>query len=381
MKATNRDAGGLSTTTGGQRPGYIWRGYMLDEARHFFGKDTVRRTLDHMAAHGLNVFHWHLTDDQGWRLDVPGFPELVKYGAIRPGSPFYGEDHSFDGVSYGPFFYTPDDVREIIGYSNERGIMVVPEIDLPGHVGALLAAHPEFSCLGEAYGRTPYCKFGICDDVVCLGNDEAVAWCERLLEAVMELFPGEYLHIGGDEAPTKRWEKCDKCRARMRELGLAEPRQLQNWFTRRIVGFVSSCGRRAVGWDEIIEGGELPPGTIVQCWRDVKYAIRAAEAGLDVNMSPVFQTYLSIPEGLEDDPYRYRGWVMESNRRITSASLRAFDPRAQIPEELHKRILGAECCSWTEVTKTPAELEYKAFGRLAAFGAAFSNKGHRKTVC
>ena len=189
---------------------YGWRGFMLDECRHFFGKDVVKKYLDRMAAMNLNVFHWHLTEDQAWRLDIPGMPELVKYGATRSSTPTPGKDEDSDGKAYGPYFYTPDDVREIVAYAAQRHIRVVPEIELPGHARALLAAHPEFACegVGATLAREPWTHFGICKDVLCAGNDEALKFYERILDEVMKMFPGEFIHIGGDECPKDNWKKC-----------------------------------------------------------------------------------------------------------------------------------------------------------------------------
>ena len=204
-------------------PRCAWRGFMLDEARHFFGKEVVKSYLDRMARLKLNVFHWHLADDQGWRIDLPGMPELVKYGAVRPSSPTPGMNDDSDGKPYGPFFYTVDDLKEVVAYAGRLGIRVVPEIEIPGHVRAFLAAHPEFACRPDAFPRTAWNHWGITEDVICAGNDEALAFYERVLDKVMEIFPGEFIHIGGDECPRTRWKACPKCQARMKASGFWWP--------------------------------------------------------------------------------------------------------------------------------------------------------------
>ena len=216
-------------------PAFRWRGFMLDEGRHFFGKETVKGLLDQMADHKLNVFHWHLTEDQGWRLDIPRFPELVKYGAVRPESPVHGcrgtkDDYRGNGQPYGPYFYTPDDIREILAYAKERFIMVVPEIEVPGHTRALLAAHPEFACK-EGLPRVPCMFNGVQDEVLCAGNDYAIRFMEQVYDEVCALFPGAYIHIGGDE--------CPKCQARIKSLGLKDEDELQAWVTRHFTDYLA----------------------------------------------------------------------------------------------------------------------------------------------
>ena len=359
-------------TIAAQKP-CAWRGFLLDEARHFFGKEAVKALLDRMATLGLNVFHWHLTDDQGWRFDLPGMPELVRFGARRSSSPTpEGGDQSSDGTPYGPFFYTEGDIREIVAFAANRGITVVPEIDLPGHVRALLAAHPEFACEGVSIPREPLCTYGICNDVLCLGNDDAVAFCERLLDAVCGLFPSEFIHLGGDECPTTRWKSCPLCQARIQSEGLPNESALQGWLTRRLVEHLASRGRRAVAWNEILVCGDLPSTTVIQVWKGnaAADATAAARKGHDVILSPMRETYFSIPEGLPGDPYHYRSWVMRNGWTLPAERVRAFDPFAYGPSELSAKVLGGECCAWTEVIHDRPELEYKVFNRLTAFGEA-----------
>ena len=241
-------------------PRYSWRGFHLDECRHFFGKETVKSVLDLMARYKLNRFHWHLTEDQGWRLDVPGYPELVKYGAVRPTSPRHGEKaytgskedaDKMNGVKYGPYYYTEADLREIVAYAAERHIQVVPEVELPGHVYAALAAYPQYACFPENLsGRTPRLAWGIEKDVLCIGNDEAIKFMENVVDWVCKVFPGDVIHIGGDECPQVRWQSCPKCQARIKAEGLGDHHGLQPWITRHFVKFLADRGKRTLGWDE-----------------------------------------------------------------------------------------------------------------------------------
>jgi len=342
--------------------------------------------LDRMADLGYDTFHWHLTDDQGWRVDLPGLPELVRYGAARPSSPVRGSDDAPDGVPYGPFFYSAADIREVVAYAVARGIRVVPEIDLPGHVRALLAAHPEFSCTGEI-PRHALERYGICEDVLCVGNDEALAFCDRVLDAFCDLFPCEFVHIGGDECPRTRWKACPKCQARLRAEGLPDEAALQGWAMRRFVRRLAEKGRRAVVWDEALEGGELPAGTVVQCWTGdaAAHAAEAVRRGHDVVLSPFRETYFTIPEGRPGDPYAYRPWVVKAGFVLPAERVRAFDPLSWVPPGFADKVLGGECCAWSESIHDRAELDYKVLGRLAAFadsvrGPASSRKRRVKAA-
>ena len=352
-------------------PAYLYRGFMLDEARHFFGKAKVKEYLDLMAEHRMNVFHWHLTDDQGWRIDLPGLPELVKVGARRDASPKRGQDTELDGVPYGPFFNTADDVREIVAYARARGITVVPEVDLPGHVRTILAARPDLACLPREELKTPRCEWGIDKDVLCLGNEETYRYVERILDAVCELFPSERIHIGGDECPDDRWRDCAKCRERIGREGLADCSHLQAAFTRHVAEYLAKKGRVAIGWDEILAAGTLPKGTVVQSWHGGETVVKALAAGHPVVCSRLEDAYLSLPTGEEGDRnWPYRKWVLDSKMSLTVRQIRALDFRKGVPPELHGGILGGECCAWTEEMASAEELDFKVKARLAAFGDA-----------
>ncbi|MBR2838716.1 MAG: beta-N-acetylhexosaminidase [Kiritimatiellae bacterium] len=350
-------------------PAFRWRGFMLDEGRHFFGKETVKNLLDLMADHKLNVFHWHLTEDQGWRLAIDRFPELVQYGAVRPESSRHGctgrpNDYRGNGQPYGPYFYTAADVREILAYAKERFVTVVPEIEVPGHARALLAAHPEFACR-EGLPRVPRTMNGIEDDVLCAGTDEVIRFMEQVYDEVCALFPGSYIHIGGDECPKKRWKECPKCQARIKALGLKDEDALQAWMTRHFTDYLAKKGRRTIGWDEILAGS---PGleTVVHNWRKPEYGIEAAEKGHDVVVSALGATYFSVSQGAKDDPFTY----LSPKRRCPLATAYAFDPLAGMTEAAKKHVLGAECCMWSECVWNEYDLAYKLWPRACAFAEA-----------
>ena len=350
-------------------PVYAWRGVHFDDCRHFFGLNAVKRVLDQMAEHKLNRFHWHLTDDQGWRLEIPGYPDLVTYGAVRSASPrrgirprgtgeatYYLED--MDGVRYGPFYYTEKDVREVLAYAAARHITVVPEIELPGHAFAAIAAYPELTCFPEnAKARDPRLTWGVSHDVICLGNDKAIKFYEDVLDYVCRLFPGEYVHIGGDECPSGRWAKCPKCQTRMKAEGLKDVRELQPWATRHFVRFLEARGKRAVGWDEYID--EATPASAI----GMNWHVRPPVPGHDMIMAPEPNAYLDYAQGIEDDPFQYYG-------RHTLSDCYNLDPRKGVAASERHHILGGQCCNWSEYTWNETELDWKMWPRACATAEA-----------
>ena len=296
-------------------PRYRWRGVHFDDCRHFFGKEEVLRTLDLMAMHKLNRFHWHLTEDQGWRLDIPGYPELVKYGAVRSSSPRHGtrphfsqpkaqQQAALDGRKYGPFYYTEADVKEVVAYAKARHIEIVPEIELPGHFQAVLAGYPEFACQPDPANRDPLCVWGISENVMCLGNDKAIKFMEDVLDYVTKLFPYEVVHIGGDECPMTRWKTCPKCQARIKSEKLGDEHGLQPWITRHFVKFLEARGKRALGWDEYLLG-DVPQSAIGMSWRVGSGGAghkcltpgEWAAKGHDMVMTPFSHCYLDYAQG------------------------------------------------------------------------------------
>ncbi|MCH7812843.1 MAG: beta-N-acetylhexosaminidase, partial [Planctomycetes bacterium] len=260
------------------QPRYRWRGLLLDCCRHFMTKEFVKRYIDLLAYHKMNVLHWHLTEDQGWRIEIKKYPKLTEIGAWRGQG-----DERYGG------FYTQDDIREIVAYAASRYVTVVPEIEMPGHSVAALAAYPELSCTGGPFEVST--RWGVHADVYCAGNDQTFAFLEDVLSEVIELFPSEFIHIGGDECPKRRWKQCAKCQARIKAEGLADEHALQSYFIRRMEKFLNAKGKRLIGWDEILEGG-LAPNATVQSWRGMKGAVAAAGAGHDVISSPTSHCYL-----------------------------------------------------------------------------------------
>ena len=364
-------------------PAYRWRGAHLDECRHFFGKETVKQMLDLMAQHKLNRFHWHLTEDQGWRLDIPGYPELVKYGAARSASVRHGQRATkgskedadkLNGVKYGPYYYTEADVREIIAYAVERHITIVPEIELPGHVFAALAAYPEFACVPENLSaREPRLVWGIEKDVLCLGNDKAIKFMEDVLDYVCRLFPGDVVHIGGDECPQVRWKDCPKCQARIKAEGLKDEHDLQPWITRHFVKFLEARGKRALGWDEYLLG-DVPKSAIGMSWRTrpksgaghaLVSGAQAAVRGHDVVMTPNKFCYLDYGQCLPNDPFQYIGG------KLPLEMCYSFDPCADVPAEARTHILGGQCNNWSEYTWNEYDLAWKMWPRTCALAEVF----------
>ena len=317
-------------------PRFRWRGMLLDCGRHFMPVAVVKRTIDQLALHKFNVLHWHLTEDQGWRLEVPQYPRLTEVGAWRT--------HS-DGTVHGGF-YTTEQMQEIVAYAAERFILVVPEIELPGHSVAALAAYPELSCTGDSLAVET--QWGIHEDVYCAGNEEVFVFLENVFRRALGIFPSRFIHIGGDECPKERWQACPRCQERIRQEGLTDEHELQSWFIGRMEYFLRQHGRRLVGWDEILEGG-LPPRAVVQSWRGVRGAVAAARSGHEAIVSPTSHAYFDYDVGVTDLHQVY-----------------TFDP---VPENLDaeqaRLILGGEMNLWTEYIP-PERLESMVFPRALA---------------
>ena len=366
------------------RPAYPWRGMLIDDCRHFFGKDVLKNVIDQMAQYKMNVLHWHLTEDQAWRIDIPGYPELVKYGAVRPASPKFGArlkreangEYSAEtnGQTYGPFYYTEADVREIVAYAAERHVKVVPEIELPGHVYAALAAYPEFACKPENLAnRTPRSIWGIEKDVLCIGNDKAIKFMEDVVDYVCRLFPSDVVHIGGDECPQVRWKDCPKCQKRIRDEGLGDEKGLQPWITRHFVKFLEARGKRALGWDEYLLGEGIPKSAMGMSWRLGKQGAGhawlspsdLAAKGHDVVMTPNSYCYLDYGQGLEDDPFQYIGG------RITLEKCHSMDLCEGVPDNLRSHIIGGQGNNWSEYTWNKFDLEWKMWPRGCALAEVF----------
>ena len=345
-------------------PRFAYRGMHLDVARHFFSVDEVKRYIDVMAIHKLNTLHWHLTDDQGWRIEIKRYPELTAVGSIRKATVVRKEWGTYDGTPYGGF-YTQDEIRDVVKYAADRGVTVIPEIDLPGHMLAALTAYPELGCTGgpyEVWGR-----WGVADDVLCPGREKTFEFLEGVLTEVMELFPSEYIHIGGDECPKVRWEKCPCCQAKIRQLGLKDDGEhtaehyLQSYVTDRIGKFLAQHGRRIIGWDEILEG-RAPSDAVVMSWRGSEGGIAAAKLGHDVIMTPNSHFYFDYYQSLDTDaePFGIGGY-------IPMEQVYSYDPAfPELTPEQQKHILGVQANLWTEYVLSDEHLEYMLLPRLAA---------------
>lgn len=342
------------------KPRFQWRGMHLDVGRHFFPVEFIKKYIDEMAMHKMNVFHWHLTEDQGWRIEIKKYPRLNEIGSWRDGT-IVGRmgrpPYKIDNIRYGGY-YTQDEIREVVHYAKERFVTVVPEIELPGHSVAALAAYPELSCTGGPFKVRQI--WGISDDIYCAGNDQVFEFLEDVLSEVLELFPSEYIHIGGDEAPKIRWQNCPKCQQRIREEGLKDEHELQSYFIRRIEKFLNAKGRRIIGWDEILEGG-LAPNAAVMSWRGVEGGIAAARQGHNVVMTPSSHCYFNQYQGDEaNEPMAFVG-------TISLKKVYGYEP---IPDELTpeqaRNVLGAQGNVWTEYIKTPERVEYQALPRMCA---------------
>jgi hexosaminidase len=355
-------------------PRFQWRGLMLDVCRHFFNKSEVETILDAMALHKLNVFHWHLTDDQGWRIPIKKYPKLTEVGAWRSGVGFgldlksttaYGADGRYGG------FYTAQDIREIVAYAATRHITIVPEIEMPGHATAALAAYPQFSCTGGPF-QIPLTA-GIFNGIYNPANEETFKFLDDVLSQIFELFPGNYVHVGGDEVPKETWKNSPECQALMKREGLKNEQELQSWFIRRIEKFVSGHGHRVIGWSEILQGGIAKNATVMD-W--IGGAAEAARAGHDVVMSPTsycyFDFYQSFDRSTEPPAATWAPPLILSQ-------VYSFEPMpTNLPEQFQSHILGTQGNLWTEHVPNLKHAEYMIFPRECAIAeVAWSPKSSR----
>ncbi len=323
------------------QPRFPWRGLLLDVSRHFRDKQFVKRQIDLLAYHKMNVFHWHLVDDQGWRIDIERYPKLTSVGAWRMEG----------GKRYGGF-YTQDDIREVVDYAAKRYVTVVPEIEMPGHCNAALAAYPEYSCTGGPF-QVPS-LWGVFADVYCAGKEATYTFNQNVLDEVLALFPSKFIHIGGDEVPKTRWKECPDCQKKIKDEGLKDEAELQSYFIHRIDAYLDKKGRRLVGWDEILEGG-LAPGATVMSWRGMGGAIEAAKMGHDVIASPTSHCYLDYP---------YTSISVEKSY--------SFEPvPPQLNRDQAKHVLGGQGNMWAELTPLPRDTDRQVFPRLSALSEVF----------
>ena len=342
-------------------PEFPYRAFMLDCGRHFFPASYIKQLIDILALHNINYFHWHLSEDQGWRLEIKKYPRLTEVGSYRPGTQ-KDDSPELDGIPVSGF-YTQDEAREIVRHAAERGITVIPEIDMPGHMQAALAAYPELGCTGGPYEVAT--RYGVLDDVLCAGKDSSMQFAKDVLEEVMDIFPSPYIHLGGDECPKVRWEKCPDCQRKIRELGLkasgSKTREelLQSWFCSELEAFLASHGRRMICWNDVLCDwgdkviGEPSKNTVIAGWMRPASAEIAAREGYDAIMCPVGHLYFSNM-GINNLP------LMEGVRKV-------FDLQV-IPENLsaeeRRHIIGVEACMWTERVAETGNLEWKLLPRL-----------------
>ena len=345
------------------QPRFDYRGMHLDPCRHFWTVEETKKYLDVMTAYKLNRFHWHLTEDQGWRMEIKKYPKLTEVGAWRNGTCIGKDFSSNDGIRYGGF-YTQDEMRDIVAYAAERNIIVIPEVDLPGHMVAALAAYPELGCTGGPY--EVWTRWGVADDVLCVGKEETFTFLEDVLTEVMDIFPSEYIHIGGDECPKVRWEECPLCQARIKELGLkahgnfSAEQELQCYVTARIQKFLNDHGRKIIGWDEILEG-DLAEGATVMSWRGTQGGIEAAKQGFDVVMTPNSHMYIDYYQSRERDkePLCIGGYLPVE--RVYS-----YEPFEGMAPGTEDHILGVQANLWTEYVTSEEFLEYMLLPRMCA---------------
>ena len=338
-------------------PRFRYRGFMIDVGRHFFPVSYLKQMIDLMALHNINYFHWHLTEDQGWRIEIKKYPKLTEIGSKRDSTIIDWETKKFDGKPHSGF-YTQDEAREIVRYAANRFITVVPEIDLPGHTTAALASYPELGCTGGPY--KVLCSFGVFPDVLCAGNDQTLQFTKDVLDEIMDIFPSEYIHIGGDECPKSRWEKCPKCQAKIKELGIkalpkhSKENQLQTYFMSELEKEINAHGRRMLGWDEVLEGG-LTPNSTIMSWRGIQGGIEAARQHHDVIMTPIQRLYFSNPRINKMTGFEWMNRVYN------------FEPvPAELTDAEKKFVIGTQGCIWTEWTADSTKMEWQILPRMAA---------------
>lgn len=341
-------------------PRFSWRGLHLDVSRHFFPVDFIKRYIDLMARYKFNTFHWHLTEDQGWRIEIKKYPKLQEVAAFRKETligHYSTQPHQFDGQRYGGF-YTQEEIKDVVAYAAERFVTIVPEIEMPGHALAALSAYPHLGCTGGPYEAATL--WGVFDDVYCAGKENTFTFLEDVLAEVIELFPGQYIHVGGDECPKTRWKECAQCQKRIKDEGLSDEHELQSYFIQRIEKYLNAKGKKLIGWDEILEGG-LAPNATVMSWRGEDGGIAAAKARHNVVMTPGFALYFDHYQGdPEKEPLAIGG-------NTPLKKVYSYEP---IPESLdqdeQRFILGAQGNVWTEYMKTPEHVEYMTYPRALA---------------
>ncbi len=345
-------------------PRFPYRGMHLDCVRHFFTVETVKRFIDIMALHGMNRLHWHLTDDQGWRVEIKKYPRLTEVGAWRKGTVLGHNSPVNDGVPYGGY-YTQDEIKDIVRYAADRYITIIPEIDMPGHMLGALTAYPELGCTGGPY--EVWCQWGVTDDILCVGKDQTLQFVKDVLDEVIQLFPSEYIHIGGDESPRVRWKECPLCQQRIKDEGIrAKDKQsaealLQGWFTTQVQHYLTDHGRHIIGWDELL-GCDVDTTATIMSWTGAEPGAKGARLGHDVIMTPNTPMYF--------DHYQTRNtWnePMAFGGCATVKMVYEFEPvAADLPAAARNHIIGAQANVWTEYITCEPQIQYQILPRMAA---------------
>lgn len=339
-------------------PRFGYRGALLDVGRYFYSVEYVKRFIDRMARFKLNRLHWHLTDDQGWRIEIKSHPELTRVGAWRSSTQKSKDKTNQDRLPHGGF-YTQEQIREVVRYAAERKVTIVPEIDLPGHTMSVLAVYPGLSCTGGPFVVPT--EWGVKKDVLCAGNEDTYRFVEEVIAEVIELFPGEYINIGGDEVPKDRWSACPKCRKKIKSEKLRDEHELQSYFARRVGEFVGSKGRRIIGWDDILEGGVVPGATVLS-WRDETGGIAAAKQGVGVIMCPAEYLYLDYYQSADiaQEPFSI-------GHLVPLEKVYSYEPysRKLTPEQC-RHIVGVQGNFWTEYIHSESLMDYMVWPRLLA---------------
>jgi hexosaminidase len=357
------------------KPRFAYRGMMLDVGRHFMPVSFVKKFIDYLAMHKMNEFHWHLTEDQGWRIEIKKYPRLTEVGAWRYGTVIGKRPwKANDNIYYGGF-YTQEQIKEVVAYASKRYITIIPEIEMPGHGSAAIAAYPWLSCFPyektnvpdsllsevgrKAKGKIVYEQWGVATDVFCAGNDSVFQFLQDVIDEVAPLFPSKYIHVGGDECPKTNWKRCPLCQKRIHDLGLKDEHELQSYFIQRMEKYINSKGKTLIGWDEILEGG-LAPNAVVMSWRGEKGGIEAAKQKHTVIMTPTTYVYFDYSQSKIDDSLVIGGY-------LPLEKVYKYEP---IPTELSaddgRYILGAQANTWTEYMTNPSKIEYMIFPRMDA---------------
>lgn len=358
-------------------PRFAYRGAMLDVSRHFFPVDSVKKFIDMLALHNINRFHWHISDDQGWRIEIKALPELTKYGSKREETVVGHNSGWYDGMPYGPFYYTQDEAKEIVRYAAERHITVIPEIDMPGHMMAALHCYPNLGCTGGPYKVAQ--DWGVFPDVLCAGNPETLKFIDKVLGEIIQIFPSEYIHVGGDECPKDRWKNCPKCQAKIKELGLkaddkhTAEEKLQSFIINHAEAFLNAHGRQIIGWDEILEGG-LAPNATVMSWRGEAGGFEAARQHHNVIMAPNTYLYFDYYQSKDtrNEPQAIGGYVPVEK-------VYNYEPVPEkMPVDERKYIIGVQANLWTEYIPTLRQALYMELPRMAALSEVQWSEPSRK---